>query len=378
MKFALVGVGGAGGRIVDRLRRSENETGRSFSKGSVLAFDTEREAFKQYDHIPLDRHVLVGDTNPEIRGQGVDGDVDLAASVAREDRDELHREFDKLDLHELDAVLVVAGLGGGTGGGVGAVVLESLDMLTDVPVYVLGVLPTESESDRHVLNTARSLQPVVRLADSVILFDNESWYDSSAEESLEQQYETLNGALADRILSILALGELDSADIAENTLDSSDLMRTLDTGGISTIGHASIALDTGGLLSRLVSVFRNGENDEPDTTLAMRTQDLIKRAGTRKLTLPCEISSADRALIVLSGPPEECSRKGFESARYWLEQETGAVEVFAGDEPRPNADGVSASILFSNITEIPRVDALKQRAVEIQREGSVPEVNQGQ
>ena len=378
MKFALVGVGGAGGRIVDRLRRSENETGRSFSTGSVLAFDTEREAFKQYDHIPLDRHVLVGDTNPEIRGQGVDGDVDLAASVAREDRDELHREFDKLDLHELDAVLVVAGLGGGTGGGVGAVVLESLDMLTDVPVYVLGVLPTESESDRHVLNTARSLQPFVRLADSVILFDNESWYDSSAEESLEQQYEELNELLADRILSILALGELDSADIAENTLDSSDLMRTLDTGGISTIGHASIALDTGGLLSRLVSVFRNGENDEPDTTLAMRTQDLIKRAGTRKLTLPCEISSADRALIVLSGPPEECSRKGFESARYWLEQETGAVEVFAGDEPRPNADGVSASILFSNVTEIPRVDALKQRAVEIQREGSVPEVNQGQ
>lgn len=376
MKFALVGVGGAGGRIVDRLRRDEAETGRSFSKGSVLAFDTEREPFKQYDHIPLDRHVLVGDTNPEIRGEGVDGDVDLAASVAREDRDELHREFDKLDLHELDAVLVVAGLGGGTGGGVGAVVLESLDMLTDIPVYVLGVLPTEGESDRHVLNTARSLQPFVRLADSVMLFDNESWYDSSAEESLEEQYETLNGVLADRILAVLALGELDSADIAENTLDSSDLMRTLNTGGISTIGQASLELDTGGVLSRLVSVFRNGEDDEPDTTLAMRTQDLIKRAGTRKLTLPCEISSADRALIVLSGPPEECSRKGFESARYWLEQETGAVEVFAGDEPRPNADVVSASILLSNVTEIPRVDALKQRAVEVQREKAASGVSQ--
>ena len=371
MKFALVGVGGAGGRIVDSLHRGEKETGRSFSNGNLLAFDTTRAAFEQYAHIPLDRHVLVGDTHPDIRGEGVDGNVDLAASVAHEDRDELHREFDKLDVHELDAVVVAAGLGGGTGGGVGSVVLESLTALTDTPLYGLGVLPHDSESDQQILNATRSLQSFVRLADSVILFDNDAWHDGSSQGSLQERYEALNDTLATRILAMLALGELKSADIAENTLDSSDLMKTLDTGGVSTIGYASLDLGTdGGFISKLLSLFRNGEDDEPTSTLAMRTQDLIQRAGKRKLTLPCEISSADRALIVLSGPPEECSRKGFESGRYWLEQETGAVEVFAGDEPRPNADTVSASILFSNVTDVPRIETLQQRAVAAQRSAS--------
>jgi len=368
MKFALVGVGGAGGRIVDRLRREEKAAGGSFSNGSLLAFDTTRAAFEQYDQIPLDRHVLVGDTHPEIRGEGVDGDVELAVSVAREDRDELHREFDKLELHELDAVVVVAGLGGGTGGGVGGVIVESLQTLTDAPVYGLVVLPDESEPERTALNAARSLQSFVRFTDGVVVFDNDSWHDD-AQGTLAERYDELNGHLTKRVLAVLALGELADAEIAENTLDSSDLMKTLGTGGVSVIGHAEITLESGGgLLSRLLSPFRNGTEDEPTETLAMRTQDLIKRAATRRLTVSCSIDSADRAFLVLSGPPAECSRKGFESGRFWLEAQTDAAEVFAGDDPRPNASVVSASILFANVTDVPRIEALKQRAVAAQRE----------
>jgi cell division GTPase FtsZ len=368
MKFALVGVGGAGGRVVDTLHRAETQTGREFSKGSLLAFDTKREAFEQYDHIPLDRHVLVGDTHPEIRGDGVAGDVDLAASVAQEDRDELHREIDKLDIHKLDAIVLVAGLGGGTGGGVGSVLLESLTQLTDTPLYALGILPDRTESDQRVVNAARSLQSFVRFADSVILFDNDAWFNSSSEASLTDAYDDLNETLTTRVMASLALGELEDADIAENTLDSSDLLKTLRTGGVATLGYSSFDLDRpDGVVDRIKSLFSNGDDDEPASTLAMRTKDLIKHAGSRKLSLPCSTSSADRALVVLSGPPEEISRKGFEKGRYWLEQETGAAEVFAGDEPRPNATTVSASIVFANVTEVPRIDQLQQRAVDAVR-----------
>jgi len=366
MKFALVGVGGAGGRLVEQFRRAEKETGRSFSKGSLLAFDTQKAAFEQYSEIPLDRHVLLGDLHSGIRGEGVGGDVDLAADVARQDDDEIYREFDKLDVHNLDAVVVAAGLGGGTGGGAGPVIVDRLKTITENPVYGLGVLPDRSEPDQQALNAARSLQSFVRISDGVVLFDNDSWHNSDKQGPLADRYGELNRLHATRFLSVFALGELDSAEIAENTLDSSDIFRTLTTGGVASIGYASTELDVNsGFFSRLLSKLRNGEKkyETEGRTVAMRTNDLIKRAATRQLTLPCSIASADRALIVLSGPPEECSRKGFESGRHWLEEETGAVEVFAGDEPRPDASSVSAAILFSNVTEVPRIDELQRRAV---------------
>lgn len=401
MKFALVGVGGAGGRIVEQLRTREAATDREFSNDNVLAFDTTKEAFEQYSKIPLDRHVLVGDMHPDIQGEGVEGDVDLAASAAREDVDEIHREFDKLALHEVDAIVVCLGLAGGTGGGVGPVVIDNLDAVSDNPIYAVGVLPHRIESDQHAVNAARALQSVVKLADNTILFDNDAWFqptgggqpgeddmpseeqtasDSDEAESsestqeprieaetLEAAYDELNEILANRLISVLAVGERQTTDLAENRIDSSDLMRTLETGGVSTIGHHETTIrNPKSLIQRILALFRNGTDDEPATE-AVKIQQLIKSGATGRLTLPCDISSTERALVVLSGPPHVCSRKGFESGRHWLEEETGSPQVLAGDEPRPKAGSISATILFSNVTEVPSIERLKERAVTATR-----------
>lgn len=370
MKFALVGVGTAGGRIVDQLRDYEKRTGRAFSGENTMVFDTDRDAFHEYDNIPLDRHVLIGDTHPDIRGEGLDGDLDLGASVAREGVDEITREFDKLSIHELDAVVVVAGFGGGTGGGVGAVVLENLTQITDSPVYAVGVLPHSTESDLTAVNAARSLQSFVQHADNVILFDNDSWYTADRDHPLEESYGRMNDALATRVATVLGTGELASGNVAESMVDTSDLMKTLDTGGVSSIGYASLELEDDGLVNRILSVFRNGDEPEDDRTDAMRTKDLIQEAARSQLTLPCSIASADRVLIVLSGDPGACSRKGFESGRHWVEEESDTVETFAGDEPRPNASTVSAAILFSNVTDVARIEALQDRATAASRDGN--------
>ena len=57
------------------------------------------------------------------------------------------------------------------------------------------------------------------------------------------------------------------------------------------------------------------------------------------------------------------SRKGFESARYWLEDELETVEIIAGDEPRPRADAVTALVVLSNVTDVPRIEELKERGL---------------
>lgn len=363
MKFALVGVGEAGGRIVDALRKVEKNSNRSFSKEQVLVFDTTKAAFEQYDHVPPDRHVLIGDTHPEIRAEGLDGDVDLGAEVAREDSDEIYREFDKIATHNVDATLVVAGFGGGTGGGIGPVVVEGLQSISDNPVYVLGVLPHDTESDRTALNAARALQSYVSLSDNVMLFDNDAWYEG--QDPIEEQYTELNVELVTRIIAVLATGEIAEAKLPENMLDTSDLMKALESGGVSSLGYATTELDRpSGLVQRLLSVFRSESDDR--MTDAAQIKNLIQETVKGKLTLPCEVDSTERAILVLTGPPEVCSRKGFETGRYWLEQETDTVQIWAGDEP-VDEPLIAASVLLSNVTDVPRIEALQERAVAYQR-----------
>lgn len=363
MRFALVGVGGAGCRLVDHIRSAESSSDRVFSGGNVLAYDTTKATFERLESVPLDRHVLVGDTHEDIDANGVDGDVDLAARVSNEDIDEIHREFDKLALHEMDALFVVAGLGGGTGGGVGPVIVDALTSVTELPVFVLGVLPHTSEGPQPARNAARALQSFVRLADNVLLFDNDSWYDTDDDHALEERYDELNETLTQRFLAIFAAGERKSSDIAENRLDTSDVLRILETGGISTLGYAATDIDNPtGIGGRLLSLFRNGASETE--TDAIRLKNLVQEAATSQLTLPCNRASTERALVVLSGPPHVCSRKGFEKGRYWLERETDTVVVLAGDEPRPNASELRVAVLFSNVTDVPRIEELQTQALE--------------
>lgn len=366
MKFALVGVGGAGGRVVNALRTVEQNSDRTFSNDQSLVFDTTKSAFEAYDHIPADQHVLIGDTHPDIRGQGVDGDVALGAAVAEEDTDEIYREFDKLATHTVHATVVVAGLGGGTGGGVGPVVLEGLQSITDSPVYVLGILPADAEGGQQAYNAARSLQSYVDLADNVILFDNEEWYDDSGED-IDAQYSELNIELVTRIIAVLAVGELEDAPIAETMLDASDTMKALDSGGVSSLGYATTELDRpNSFLGKLLAMLRSNE-EEQEITDAAKIKELIQATVNSKLTLPCNVASAERAMLSLSGPPDVCSRKGFETGRYWLEKETDTVQIWAGDEPH-DASLIAASVLLSNVTEVPRIDEIQQRAVAYKRD----------
>lgn len=365
MKFGLVGAGAAGGRIVDRMHGSERELGRTFADGNVFVFDTSPENFDEYGSVPADRQILLGDTHPDVRGEGTGGDIDTGAAVAREESNEIYREFDGVESNVLDALLLVAGLGGGTGGGVGPVLVEQLQSIYDIPVYALGVLPHDEEGEKRLLNAARSLPSLVSQAQNVVLFDNDAWH--TGDGPLEERYPALNEEVTTRVVSALAAGELDAGSVAENRIDSSDIMRTLGTGGVSSIGYASTEVEREtGLLAWLRSLLGTDQTDQE--TEAAKTKDLIRRAVNSRLTLPCEISSAERVFVVLSGPPSACSRRGFESARYWIEQETDTVEVAAGDEPCTDTSEVTATVVLSNITDVPRVDELQTRAVEFQKQ----------
>ncbi len=372
MKLAMIGFGQAGGKIVDRFLEYDKRTGSKIVQAAI-AVNSAKADLLGLERIPEDKRVLIGQAR--VKGHGVGADNELGAEIAEEDIDEIQNAVDKIPTHEVDAFLVIAGMGGGTGSGGAPVLAKHLKRIYTVPVYGLGVLPGTDEGGIYTLNAARSFQTFVREVDNLLVFDNDSW--RSAGESVEGGYDTINEEIVRRFGILFGAGEVQPGqEVAESVVDSSEIINTLSGGGVSTVGfaHEEVELSSsGGLLSR----FTGGSSDTSDSLDAANTTNritsLVRKAALGRLTLPCEIDGAERALLVLAGPSEHLNRKGIERGRKWLEEETGSMEVRGGDYPRDEPE-VAAAILLSGVTNVPRIKRLQQVAIEAQE--NIQEIQQ--
>jgi cell division GTPase FtsZ len=296
-----------------------------------------------------------------VKGHGVGADNELGAEIAEEDIDEVQGAIDNIPVHEVDAFLIVAGMGGGTGSGGAPVLAKHLKRIYTEPVYGLGILPGSDEGGIYTLNAARSFQTFVREVDNLMVFDNDAWRQSG--ESIEGGYAEINEEIVRRFGILFGAGEVSGDDeVAESVVDSSEIINTLAGGGVSTVGYATETVDAadGGLLGR----FTDEKIDATATT--NRITSLVRKAALGRLTLPCDVESTERSLVVTSGPPEHLNRKGIERGRKWLESETGSMEVRGGDYPIRGADRVGAVTLLSGVSDVPRVKELQGVAVETQ------------
>jgi len=364
MKLAMIGFGQAGGKIVDKFLEYDEKTGSGIVR-SAVAVNTAKADLLGLEHIPEENRVLIGQAR--VKGHGVGADNELGAEIAEEDIDEVQGAIDNIPVHEVDAFLVVAGLGGGTGSGGSPVVAKHLKRIYTEPVYGLGVLPGSDEGGIYTLNAARSFQTFVREVDNLMVFDNDAWRQTG--ESVEGGYDHINEEIVRRFGVLFGAGEVEAGDnIAESVVDSSEIINTLDGGGVSTVGYASedveVSSGGGGLLSRFKG--DGGGDDGIDTAnTTNRITSLVRKAALGRLTLPCEIEGTERALLVMAGPPKHLNRKGIERGRKWLEEQTGSMEVRGGDYPT-KAPKVAASILLAGVHNVPRIKELQQVAIEAQ------------
>ncbi|MGQ3413964.1 tubulin/FtsZ family protein [Natrinema sp. LN54] len=358
MKLALIGFGQAGGKVVDEFLAFDDSIGGGFIE-SAIAVNSATTDLKGLENVSDENRVLIGQAR--VKGHGVGADNELGAEVAEADIDEIQGAIDRVPVHEIDAFLVVAGMGGGTGSGGAPVLAKHLQRIYTQPVYGLGILPGTDEGGIYTLNAARSFQTFVTEVDNLLVFDNDVW--RSAGESVEGGYDRINREIVERFGLLFAAGEVEQGDhVAESVVDSSEIINTLSGGGVSTIGYASEVVETDdGLLSSLTG---GDEFDEGAATNRMTS--LVRKATLGRLTLPCDVGSADRGLVVATGPPSQLNRKGVERGRQWLEDETGSMEIRGGDYPIPNRDEVGAIALLSGVTDVPRIDQLQQVAIEAQ------------
>jgi len=359
MKLAMIGVGQAGGKIVDRFLRYDEETAGATARAAV-AINTARTDLKGLGYVPRDNRILIG--QDRVKGHGVGGDNELGARIAQEDMTHIQRELDELPFHEIDAFLVVAALGGGTGSGAAPVLARQLKHLYSEPVYGLGVLPASDEGGIYTLNAARSFRTFVREIDNLLLFDNDAW--QQAGESVREGYRKINEELVTRFGVLFRAGEVEGDAVAESVVDSSEIINTLGSGGVASVGYATSEVRRDrGLLDRFR---RDGQDADHDPVNVVTS--LVRQATRGRLTLPCDVQGADRALCVVAGPPKWLSRKGLSRARTWLEEETGSMEVRGGDYPLPGTHQLAAVVVFSGVTEVPRLRQLQAAAQEAEED----------
>ena len=364
MKIAMVGFGQAGGKVLDRFLKYDEDTGGNIVRAAV-AVNTAKADLMGLDRVPESSRVLIGQAR--VKGHGVGADNALGAEVAEEDVNEIQAAFDGIPVHEVDAFLIIAGLGGGTGSGGAPVLAKYLKRIYTEPVYGLGIMPGADEGGIYTLNAARSFQTFVREVDNLLVFDNDAWRQTG--ESMEKGYAQINDEIARRFGVLFGAGELDmGSEIAESVVDSSEIINTLACGGVSTLGYAREELkqtsESNGLLSKLTG---GGEGPQIDAaTTTNRITSLVRKAALGRLTLPCELSGTERALLVMSGPPKFLNRKGIERGRKWLEEQTGSMEVRGGDYPVSSSNYVAGVVLLSGVTNVPRIKELQQVAIEAQ------------
>ena len=364
MKLAMIGFGQAGGKVLDRFLEYDERTGSNIVRAAV-AVNTAKADLMGLERVPEEQRILIGQAR--VKGHGVGADNELGAEVAEEDIDEIQGAIDNIPVHEIDAFLIIAGMGGGTGSGGAPVLAKHLKRIYTEPVYGLGILPGNDEGGIYTLNAARSFQTFVREVDNLLVFDNDAWRKTG--ESMESGYGAINEEIVRRFGILFGAGEVErGGEVAESVVDSSEIINTLACGGVSTVGYAREELQRNernrGLISRFTG--GGGEEEVDAATTTNRVTSLVRKATLGRLTLPCEVAGTERALLVMSGPPKYLNRKGIERGRKWLEEQTGSMEVRGGDYPVSKSNYVASVVLLAGVTNVPRIKELQQVAIEAQ------------
>ncbi|HVN66091.1 MAG TPA: tubulin/FtsZ family protein [Methanomicrobiales archaeon] len=371
MRVFFIGFGQAGGKIADMfIEQDKRMNAQNFRAISV---NTARTDLMGLTNIGLRDRILIGQTM--VKGHGVGTDNVTGAKITSDEIDSIINAIDSRGTHDIDAFVIIAGLGGGTGSGGSPVLARALKRIYREPVYALGILPAPEEGRLYSWNAARSLSTLVNEVDNTFVFDNSAWKNEG--ESIKSAYQRLNDEIVRRFGVLFRAGEVTKMGVGEMVVDSSEIINTLRGGGISSVGYAITEVVSrrtkqkkgifGGLKDSIGKA-TSGKKEGTEEVLLGEDKTakiiaLVRRAMLGRLTLPCDYSSAERALVLIAGPPEEMDRKGVEKSKSWVEENIAGIEVRGGDYP-VDSNFIAAVVVLATVGNAPRIRELLEIAKE--------------
>ncbi|MBP5083359.1 MAG: cell division protein [Methanomicrobium sp.] len=364
MRVFFIGFGQAGGKIVDMFMEQDKRAPVRSFRG--IAVNTARTDLMGLKNIELRDRILIGQT--VVKGHGVGTDNVTGAKITADEIDSIINTIDTRGTHDIDAFVVCAGLGGGTGSGGSPVLCRHLKRIYREPVYALGILPAPEEGRLYSYNAARSLSTLVNEADNTFIFDNSAWKNEG--ESVRTAYERLNDEIVRRFGVLFRAGEVGKSGVGEMVVDSSEIINTLRGGGVTSVGYAisekvtkSVQQKKGFLGGFSVKKKEATEEVLTGEDKSAKVIGLVRRAMLGRLTLPCDYTTAERALVLIAGPPDEMDRKGVEKSKSWVEENIAGVEVRGGDYPTESSK-IAAVVVLATIGDAPRIRELLEIAKE--------------
>jgi cell division protein FtsZ len=155
LKTCIVGVGGAGGNVLDRITLDRSV------EATLVAMHTDIRVLS-HSMAPLKIQLGI----ELMRGVGAGGDPELGREAALYSREQIRQAIDGHDI-----IFICTGLGGGTGSGASPVIAE-IAKGTGAIVFLTATMPFSFEGERRIKQAEESLEQLQKRADALILFEN--------------------------------------------------------------------------------------------------------------------------------------------------------------------------------------------------------------
>ncbi|MBC8435217.1 cell division protein FtsZ [archaeon] len=253
-RIKVVGVGGAGGNTISRMR----EIG--IKGGEIIAINTDAQDLLYSN---ADKKILIG--REIAQGLGAGSNPRIGAEAAKEQASEIKKKLENSDM-----VFITCGLGGGTGTGAAPVVAE---IAKKMGALVIGVvtLPFTVEGRKRIENAMDGLERMESIVDTLIIIPNDKLIELAPDLPLPTAFKVADEILTDAVKGIT---ELVTRSGLVN-LDFADIRAVMANGGVSLIGM--------------------GESDSSN-----RAEEAVEKALNNPL-LDVDIENASGALVNVIG-----------------------------------------------------------------------------
>lgn len=166
LKIKIIGVGGAGTNAVDGLKLDD------LGDVRLAAINTDAQALA---NSPIAEKLVIG--RSITRGLSAGGEVDIGRKAAEADRDAIARLIADMDL-----IVLVVGLGGGTGSAAAPVIAE-VAAKTDALVLAFATLPFSFEGARRQRIAEESLGELRKMVHGLIPLPNDMLLQEGEEDT---------------------------------------------------------------------------------------------------------------------------------------------------------------------------------------------------